>query len=98
LERDLLGQSEIPFLAYYGIQAQRAIEDHRICGILAHSRLICAMGMIEKGTASANLKLKLSEARHSNAIQRAAQEMIEGKWNYEFVVDVYQARLAFRFR
>jgi len=47
--------------------------------------------MIKKGAASANCELKLIDANRSKAIQRAAQEVIEGKWNGEFVVDVYQA-------
>jgi aspartate ammonia-lyase len=91
LERDSLGQSDVPFHAYYGIQTQRAVEHYRISGIRAHPWLICAMGMIKKGAASANCELKLIDDRRSKAIQRAAQEVIEGKWNGEFVVDVYQA-------
>jgi aspartate ammonia-lyase len=91
LERDSLGQYEVPFLAYYGIQTQRAVEHYRISGIRAHPQLIYAMGMIKKAAASTNLELKLIDGRRSKAIQRAAQEVIEGKWNGQFVVDVYQA-------
>ena len=91
LERDSLGQYKVPFLAYYGVQTQRAVENYRISGIRAHPWLICAMGMIKKAAASSNRALKLIDDRRSKAIQRAAQEVIEGKWNREFVVDVYQA-------
>jgi aspartate ammonia-lyase len=49
------------------------------------------MGMIKKAAASSNRELKLIDDRRSKAIQCAAQEVIEGKWNGEFVVDVYQA-------
>jgi aspartate ammonia-lyase len=91
LERDSLGQYKVPFLAYYGVQTQRAVENYRISGIRAHPWLICAMGMIKKAAASSNRELKLIDDRRSKAIQRAAQEVIEGKWNREFVVDVYQA-------
>jgi aspartate ammonia-lyase len=91
LERDSLGQCKVPFLAYYGVQTQRAVENYRISGIRAHPWLICAMGMIKKAAASSNCELKLIDERRSKAIQRAAQEVIEGKWNGEFVVDVYQA-------
>jgi aspartate ammonia-lyase len=91
LERDSLGQCKVPFLAYYGVQTQRAVENYRISGIRAHPWLICAMGMIKKAAASSNCELKLIDKRRSKAIQRAAQEVIEGKWNGEFVVDVYQA-------
>jgi aspartate ammonia-lyase len=85
------------YLAYYGIQTHRAIENYRISGILAHPRLICAMGMIEKGAARANLESKPTDANRSNATQRTAQEVIKGKWNGEVVVDVYQAGAAVSF-
>jgi aspartate ammonia-lyase len=47
--------------------------------------------MIKKASAKANLELKLIDGKRARAIKRAAEEVIEGKWNGEFVVDVYQA-------
>src|SRR6266478_3200640 len=91
LERDSLGQYEVPFHAYYGIQTQRAVENYRISGCRAHAQLIRAMGMIKKAAATANCELKLIDEKRANVIRRAAEEVIEGKWNREFVVDVYQA-------
>jgi aspartate ammonia-lyase len=91
LEKDSLGQYEVPFRAYYGIQTQRAVENYPISGYRANLQLIRAMGMIKKASARANGELKLIDERRAKAIQRAAEEMIEGKWNGEFVVDVYQA-------
>ena len=91
LEKDLLGQHEVPFHAYYGIQTQRAVENFRISGYRAHPLLICAMGMIKKAAALANRELRLIDEKRARAIARAAGEVIEGKWNEEFVVDVYQA-------
>lgn len=91
IERDSLGQLEVPSSAYYGIQTQRAVENYRISGYRAHPYLISAMGMIKKAAALANRQLKLLDPRRATAIERAAQEVIEGKWNQEFVVDVYQA-------
>ncbi len=91
LEKDLIGQHEVPSHAYYGIQTQRAVENYRISGFLAHSQLIRAMGMIKKGAARANRELKLIDERRAKVISRAAEEMIAGKWDGEFVVDVYQA-------
>ncbi len=90
-EKDLIGQHEVPSHAYYGIQTQRAVENYRISGFLAHSQLIRAMGMIKNGAARANRELKLIDERRAKAISRAAEEVIAGKWNGEFVVDVYQA-------
>jgi aspartate ammonia-lyase len=91
LEKDSLGQHEVPFAAYYGIQTQRAIENYPISGHVAHPQLIRAMGMIKKAGSIANLELKLIDQKRAKAIKRASEEVIEGKWNREFVVDVYQA-------
>ena len=91
LEKDLLGQHEVPFHAYYGIQTQRAVDNFRISGYRAHPQLICAMGMIKKAAARANRELRLIDEKRARAIARAAGEVIEGTWNEEFVVDVYQA-------
>jgi aspartate ammonia-lyase len=91
LERDSLGRHEVPFFAYYGIQTQRAVENYRISGYRAHPQLIWAMAMIKKAAAQANRELKLIDGKRARAIVRAAEEVIEGKWNEEFVVDVYQA-------
>lgn len=91
MERDSLGQLEVPSSAYYGIQTQRAVENYRISGYRAHPQLISAMGTIKKAAARANRQLKLLDAKRAAAIERAAGEVIEGRWNEEFVVDVYQA-------
>ena len=64
LEKDSLGQREVPFHAYYGIQTQRAVENYPISGYMAHSQIIRAMAMIKKAAAITNLALKLiSEKR-----------------------------------
>src|SRR5487761_456466 len=91
LERDSLGEHEVPFNACYGIQTQRAVENYPISGYGAHPKLIRAMGMIKKAVAITNRELKLIDEKRAEGIQRAAEEVIEGKWNGEFVVDVYQA-------
>jgi aspartate ammonia-lyase len=91
MEKDSLGQREVPANAYYGIQTQRAIDNYPISGYRAHPKLVCAMGMIKKAAAMANRELKLLDSRRSVAIMRAADEVIAGKWNDQFMVDVYQA-------
>jgi aspartate ammonia-lyase len=91
LEKDSLGQCAVPFYAYYGIQTQRAVENYPISGYRANPQLISAMGMIKKAAARVNRELKLIDENRAGAIERAAEEVIEGKWNGEFVVDVYQA-------
>src|ERR1700674_3241563 len=91
LERDSLGQCGVPFYAYYGIQTQRAVENYPISGYRAHPQLISAMGMIKMAAARANRDLKLIDRNRARAIELAAEEVSVGKWNGEFVVDVYQA-------
>jgi len=91
LERDSLGERGVPARSYFGIQTQRAIDNYPISGYRAHPRLIQAVGMIKKAAATANLKLKLLDAKRARAIVKAADEVIGGNWNDQFVVDVYQA-------
>jgi len=91
LERESLGQYEVPFNARFGIQTQRAIDNYRISGYRAHPQMIRAMGMIKKAAVVVNYELRLIDEKRANVIRRAAEEVIEGKWNAEFLVDVYQA-------
>ncbi len=91
MEKDSLGRREVPATAYFGIQTQRAIDNYPISGYRAHPQLVQAMGMIKKAAATANRDLKLVDAKRAGAIAKAADEVIAGKWNDQFVVDVYQA-------
>ena len=91
MEKDSLGQREVPFDAYYGIQTQRAIDNYPISGYRAHPQLIRAIGMIKKAAAMANSELGLIDLKRARAIILAADEVITGKWGDQFVVDVYQA-------
>jgi aspartate ammonia-lyase len=91
MENDSLGHREVPAKVYYGIQTQRALDNYPICGYRAHPQLIRAMGMIKKAAATANRELRLVDPRRAGAIVRAANEVMAGKWNDQFVVDVYQA-------
>lgn len=90
-EKDSLGERQVPADAYYGIQTVRAAENYPISGYRAHPQLIRAMGMIKKAAAMANRDLKLVEAKRAAAIIQASEEVIEGKFDDQFVVDVYQA-------
>ena len=51
--------------------------------------MIRAMGMIKKAAAAVNYELRLIDEKRANVIRRAAEEVIEGKWNAEFLVDMY---------
>src|SRR5437763_13620759 len=91
LEKDSMGTKEIPADVYYGIQTLRAVENYPISGMKAHPTLIRAFGMVKRAAAEANKELGLVDDRRADAIIRAAQEVIDGKWDPQFVVDVFQA-------
>src|SRR6185312_13673916 len=90
-EKDSLGFVDVPARAYYGAQTARAVENYPISGMRAHPTLIRAIGMVKYAAAEANRELDLVDAERAKAIMAAAQEVIDGKWNDEFVVDVFQA-------
>ncbi len=90
-EKDSLGTKEIPANVYYGIQTARAVENYPISGMRAHPTLIRAFGMVKEAAAEANRELGLIDQKIANAIIQAAKEVEQGKWDREFVVDVFQA-------
>jgi aspartate ammonia-lyase len=90
-EKDSLGEKDIPAHVYYGIQTARALENYPISGMRAHPILIRAFGMVKEGAAKANGELGLIDRNIADAIIQAAQEVQHGKWNDQFVVDVFQA-------
>ena len=90
-EKDSLGTKEIPAHVYYGIQTARAVENYPISGMRAHPTLIRAFGMVKESAAEANRELGLIDGKIAGAIVQAAKEVEQGKWNQEFVVDVFQA-------
>jgi aspartate ammonia-lyase len=90
-EKDSIGTKEIPAGVYYGIQTARAVENYPISGMRAHPTLIRAFGMVKRAAAEANQELGLVDAKRADVIIQAAQEVVDGKWNDQFVVDVFQA-------
>lgn len=90
-EKDSLGTKEIPAGVYYGIQTARAVENYPISGMRAHPTFIQALGMIKQAAAEANQELGLLDEKRARAIIQAAKEVQQGKWDQEFVVDVFQA-------
>ncbi len=90
-EKDSLGTKEIPANVYYGIQTARAVDNFPISGMRAHPALIRAFGMVKQAAAEANKELGLIDEKVANAIIQAAKEVHQGKWDKEFVVDVFQA-------
>src|SRR5512132_4116205 len=90
-ERDSLGTVHVPADALYGAQTQRAVENFPISGLKPMPAFIWSMAMIKRAAAEVNRDLGLLDNDQANAIIQAAKEVIEGKWNDQFVVDPIQA-------
>ena len=91
IESDSMGERQIPSSAYYGIQTLRATENFAISGIKPLPTYVDACIIIKKATAIVNGKLECIPQDVSQAIVQAADEVLEGKFRDQFVVDVYQA-------
>ncbi|HHX42314.1 MAG TPA: aspartate ammonia-lyase [Armatimonadetes bacterium] len=91
IERDTLGEKEVPADAYYGVQTARAMENFPVSGHRAHPALIAALGTIKRAAAEVNADLGLLDRELAEAISEAAQEVADHVWDDQFVVDVFQA-------
>lgn len=91
VEKDSLGEINIPFDAYYGVQTQRAVENFPVSGWKAHPVVVEAYVYIKKAAAMTNADLGLLDKKVAQAIVKAADEVLSGKHREQFVVDVYQA-------
>jgi fumarate hydratase class II len=91
IERDSLGEIQVPAGALYGVQTQRAVENFPISGLRPWRAFIWSTTMVKLAAAEVNLDLGLLDAERAGAIRQAAQEVIEGKWDDQFVVDPFQA-------
>lgn len=89
-EKDSMGDMQIPDDAYYGAQTQRAVENFPISGITISKSMIQALGKIKRSAAIVNHELGLLDDDRKNAIVQAADEIIEGKLDSQFPVDIYQ--------
>lgn len=90
VEKDFLGEKEVPKHAYYGVQTLRALENFPITGYRIHESLIKAMAMVKKAAALANMETGQLNRRIGEAIVQAAQEIIDGNLHDQFIVDPIQ--------
>jgi fumarate hydratase class II len=90
IERDSLGEMQVPSDAYWGAQTQRAVENFPISGITFGRRFVRALGVVKKAAAQANRDLGLVEDDKAEAIIEAADEVIAGEHDDQFPVDVFQ--------
>src|SRR5207302_3707803 len=90
IEKDSMGEMEVPAGAYYGASSERARRNFPISGRGFPRQFIRALGQIKKAAAEVNLELGLLDQEHAAAITQAAQEVADGKLDDQFVIDVYQ--------
>ena len=93
IEADSMGEMTIPGDAYWGAQTQRAVENFPISGYRFGRRFVRALGLIKRAAARANLKLDRLDEALAKFIEQAAAEVIEGKLDRQFVLDIFQTVL-----
>jgi len=89
-EKDSMGEMSVPSSAYYGAQTQRAFENFPISGIGISKKLINAIGIVKLSACKVNKSLGLLDEERASLIEQAALEVIDGKLDEHFVVDIYQ--------
>ncbi|MGD0137344.1 MAG: class II fumarate hydratase [Tepidisphaeraceae bacterium] len=90
VEKDSMGEMRVPADAYYGAQTARAVENFPVSNLRFGRRFISAIGLVKWCCAQVNRDLGLLDAPKARLIQQAAQEVIDGKLDAQFVVDVFQ--------
>ena len=90
-ERDPLGDKRVPADVLYGVQTLRAMENFKISALRMDHALITAFAEIKKAAALAHLKMHKLDKPVGKAIVQAAEELIEGQWQEQFCLDVFQA-------
>ena len=90
VESDSMGKMKVPSDAYYGAQTARAVENFPVSGRTLPREFIRAMGLVKLAAAQTNAELGFLKKNIARAIERAAKEVVEGKLDDHFVVDVFQ--------
>src|SRR5947209_6049827 len=90
VERDSMGEVRVPQTAFYGASTERARQNFPISNLRLPRRFIRALAQLKGAAALVNAELGLLETRLANPIQQAAEDVEEGKFDKDFVVDVFQ--------
>src|SRR5258707_8253758 len=89
-ESDSMGQMQVPQATLYGAQTARAIENFPVSNLRFPRQFIRALGLIKKHAAISNEALGFLPSNISSAIQSVAQEIIDGRLDAHFAVDIFQ--------
>ncbi len=91
IERDSLGEIEVPGDALYGAQTMRAVHNFRVSGLKPYRAFVWGMAIIKQAAAMVHMDLGMLDEERGKAIVEAAREVIDGRWDDQFVVDPFQA-------
>src|SRR5262245_62078207 len=94
VEKDLLGEKQIPADAYYGVQTARALENFQISGVLInhYPGFVEAWAMVKLAAARANTDVGAMKKERLDAIEKACRAVLDGKYHDQFLVDWFQGR------
>lgn len=90
VEKDSIGVKDIPEEVYYGVQTLRAAENFHITGLNMHPEIINSLAYTKKASAITNCEVGILEKKKAQAIVQACDEIIEGKFHDDFIVDPIQ--------
>jgi len=90
IESDSMGEMQVPEAAYYGAQTQRAVLNFPVSDRRFPRPFIRAIGLVKQSAAETNQQMGYLDAALADSIVKAAQEVIDGKLDDQFVVDIYQ--------
>jgi len=90
IEKDSLGPVEVPARAYYGAQTERARQHFPVSGLRFPRRFLAALAMIKSECAAINAEMEIVPRKLADAIRQAAEEVVEGKLDEHFPLDIFQ--------
>lgn len=90
IESDSMGQMYVPEQALWGPQTQRAVENFPVSGYRFPRGFIRALGLVKMASARANVELGLLDSELGGLVAAAAEEAAAGKWDSQFVLDIFQ--------
>jgi fumarate hydratase class II len=90
IERDTMGELPVPADAYYGVQTARALQNFPISGLRFPRSFIRALGLIKSAAAVVNESFGLLDKKVAEAVRKAAREVVDGRWDHEFPLDIFQ--------
>jgi len=90
IERDSMGELQVPSAALWGAQTQRAVQNFPVSGLVMPPAFVHALGLIKEAAARANCELGLLDASLAEAVQMAARSVAEGSYDDQFPIDVFQ--------